>query len=140
MNELRLPEGRAYAPTTVDMRTKELVPERDRGYLAVDLFQTTLFAEKKVGDNGAFSISGRRSYADVILNPILDSFNVNIRAPRYYDFQTRYLHQSPKHGTFDAFFMLSDDRFAILGDSDEEDHVDEEVELLPVSVAKECCQ
>ncbi|MEC7986966.1 MAG: TonB family protein [Myxococcota bacterium] len=99
----------------VDMRTKELVPERDRGYLSADLFHSTLFIEKKVGSEGAFSISGRRSYADVILNPVLQDFNINVRAPRYYDFQVRYLHKSPQYGTFDAFLMVSDDRFSILG-------------------------
>ena len=99
----------------VDIRTRPGLPERSRGYVSVDIYQSTIFAEQKIGDAWALSVSGRRSYADFILNPILNSSSISIRAPRYYDLQTRVIYK-PSEGEFvDFLFFLSDDRFQFLG-------------------------
>ena len=60
----------------------------------------------------------RRSCADVVLNPIINSFatDVNIRAPRYYDAQFGLLYKPSDAETFDIAFLLSDDQLRFLGD------------------------
>lgn len=105
---------------TIDIRTTQNLPERSNGYVSVDLFQTALFAEQKISDTTALTIAGRRSYADTVLNPILNSMDgINARAPRYYDLQGRLLHRTEGGTVLDALFLLSDDRFRILGVDDE---------------------
>jgi TonB family protein len=112
----------------VDIRTTSVMPERTRGYVSVDLFQATGFAEVKAGKNTAFTFSARRSYVDAILNPILNSGAAGqFRAPVYYDFQGRWLQRLPNNGTLDVAFLVSDDRFRVLGS--EEDGEEDEVQI-----------
>jgi len=100
---------------TIDIRTTDELPERSGGYLSVDLFQSAVFVEQRISERTALTVSGRRSYADAILNPILGGIDgVNIRAPRYYDLQARLLHRTPSNGTLDVLFLLSDDGFRII--------------------------
>ncbi|MEQ1506540.1 MAG: TonB family protein, partial [Myxococcota bacterium] len=108
----------------VDLRVADELPERSRGYVSVDLFQTTAFAEQRLG-RASLTVSGRRSYVDAVLNPILNgSGATTIRAPRYYDFQARMFGETRSGGTFDALFLLSDDRFRVVGtDADDEEEV-----------------
>ena len=111
----------------MDIRVKSVLPERSNGYVSVDLFQTTAFVEQRVDKNTAVTFSGRRSYFDAILNPILNGMGtIKVQAPRYYDFQTRVLHRSPRFGTFDIFLLASDDRFRFLGPAEENEDGEEE--------------
>ena len=109
----------------VDLRTGVSVPERSNGYVSVDLFQTTAFVEQRLNDHSAFSGSVRRSYIDAVLNPVLNAAGqANVRAPRYYDAQLRWLTRTPTGGTFDALWLSSDDRFRVVGqDADAVDEV-----------------
>ncbi|MEQ1567124.1 MAG: TonB family protein [Myxococcota bacterium] len=113
--------GARYGRTlggVVDLRTHADLPERSRGYVSVDLFQTTVFTEQRFG-RSAVSVSGRRSYVDAVLNPILNSSGASqIRAPRYYDFQARVNGETRSGGTFDAMFLVSDDAFRVVGEDD----------------------
>lgn len=105
----------------VDLRTDTNLPERDRAYLSVDVYQSTAFVSKKLGENTALSLSGRRSYIDAVLTPILRSATGSgTRAPRYWDTQARLLHQSDRWGTVDATLLVSDDTFRIVGAEDED--------------------
>ncbi|MFT5458366.1 MAG: TonB family protein, partial [Myxococcota bacterium] len=106
----------------VDLRTTAALPERTTGYASVDVFQAALYHTQRVGENTAITVSGRRSYIDAVLNPILNGGSATIRAPRYYDAQARVVHQLPS-GTLDVLFLLSDDRFEVLGDADDADEV-----------------
>ena len=100
----------------VDLRTGVDIPERSNGYVAVDLFQTTAFVEQRLTERSAFSASVRRSYIDAVLNPVLNAAGqANVRAPRYYDAQLRYLTTTPTGGTFDVLWLSSDDRFRVVG-------------------------
>ncbi len=110
---------------SIDIRTTTSLPERSHGFVSVDIFQASLFAEQRVSDKTAITFAGRRSYADAVLNPILNNMpNLSVRAPRYYDLQARVLHRTDAGTTYDALFLLSDDRFRILG-------VDEDGEETP---------
>lgn len=107
----------------VDLRVDDALPERSRGYASVDLFQATAFVEQRVGERTAISLSGRRSYIDAVLTPVLSSLGSSaVRAPRYYDAQARVLHRTNR-GTLDAMFLLSDDAFRVVGDMDDADEV-----------------
>ena len=105
----------------VDLRTTTNLPERSRGYVSVDLYQATAFVEQKLGETTALAISGRRSYIDALLSPLLSSGSLRVQAPRYYDTQLRFFHRQDSGTTWDALFFLSDDQFRFLGVSEDEE-------------------
>ena len=109
----------------VDLRTSVTMPEDSTGYVSVDLFQTTAYVQQRLNDRNALSFSGRRSYIDAVLNPILNGAgDAAVRAPRYYDGQLRWLAETPSGGSFDVLWISSDDRFRVVGqDADDEDQV-----------------
>ena len=106
----------------VDLRTNDRLPKRSRGYVSVDVLQATGFIEQKVGEKTSITVSGRRSYIDTVLSPVLSSGATTVRAPRYYDLQVRVLHHSDQ-GVLDAAFLLSDDTFKVVGDTEDPDAV-----------------
>ena len=107
----------------VDLRTRNEIPERSNGHVAVDVYQATTFVEQIINSRNAVTFSGRRSYADVVLNPILTKAGLKVQAPRYYDFQARWSNKAESGAWTDVMFLLSDDRFRFLGGSDDEDDV-----------------
>lgn len=113
----------------VDMRTRAEIPEVSSGYASVDLFQATMFVRQRVSDRTAVTLSGRRSYIDAVLNPVLaGSASSSVQAPRYYDLQARVLHRDAvRNGTWDALLVMSDDGFRVVGDPDGLD--DSEVQI-----------
>jgi hypothetical protein len=102
----------------VDLRTKRRLPERSNGNLSIDVFQAALFAEQRIGERDSLTLSTRRSYADAVLNPILNSGSLTVQAPRYYDAQIRWSRKLD-NGWNDVMFLLSDDRFRFLGGDDD---------------------
>jgi TonB family protein len=103
----------------VDLRTQRSLPERSNGYISVDVFQAAAYAEQRIGKHDAVTISARRSYADAVLNPILNKGELTVQAPRYYDAQARWSRKLD-NGWNDIIFLLSDDRFRFLGQGDDE--------------------
>ncbi len=106
----------------VDLRVDPTLPERSSGYASVDLFQATGFIEQKLGDRLALAVSGRRSYVDAVLTPVLSSLGSStVQAPRYYDLQLRLYGRTRAGGSLETLFLVSDDRFAVIGeDADDE--------------------
>ena len=103
----------------VDIRTKAVLPKEFEGVVSVDLYQSAFYVSQPLGDKWALSLSGRRSYADVFLNPILNGTGISLRAPRYYDAQAR-LSFAPSESEFmDLMFFMSDDMFQFLGEDAE---------------------
>jgi hypothetical protein len=105
----------------VDLRFDPELPEASSGYASIDVYQGTLFHEQRLGERTALTVSGRRSWVDAILNPILNNGAASVRAPRYWDGQLRVLHDAGAAGTFDALLLMSDDRFSVVGGEDEEE-------------------
>lgn len=103
----------------VDLKTKASLPPRSRGYVSVDVYQAAVFVEQKVSKRTAITFSGRRSYIDAVLTPILSSGSMRFQAPRYYDLQARVLHRTERGDRLDFFLLFSDDRFAALNDEGE---------------------
>lgn len=110
----------------VDIQTPSVFPERDSGFVSVDLYQSALFVQHRFKENLAVSVSGRRSYADVILNPIFQATGANFRTPRYYDFQTQMTWKTNTGGLVQGIFFLSDDKFAF-SSADKTDDGEEKV-------------
>ena len=108
----------------VDIQTPSAFPDRAESFTSVDLYQTAFFIEQVVEDNVAVSVSGRRSYADILAAPILNSVGATFRLPRYYDFQTQVTKKMPFGGVVQTIFFLSDDKFAFTQPSEEEGEED----------------
>ena len=103
----------------VDLRTQDRLPDRSNGYASVDIFQAALFVQQRFGEREAVTVSARRSYADAVLNPMLNKGDMTVQAPRFYDAQIRWSRKLD-NGWNDLMFLLSDDRFRFLGQGDEE--------------------
>ena len=89
------------------------------GYINANLLETSLLLEGPVpGISGMkFSISGRRSYIDVVLNAVLSNDgDVGLTAaPVYYDAQIRLDYKPPNsHHTLQFIGLTSDDTLALL--------------------------
>ena len=100
----------------VDIRTRPSLPDEMEGVVSVDIYQSSFYVVQPIGERWAFSASGRRSYADVILNPILNSTDLTIRAPRYYDAQLRLSFAPNDDEYMDLMYFMSDDIFQFLGE------------------------
>lgn len=105
----------------VDIQTRTKFPEREASFVSVDLYQSAAYVEKMVTDDVVVAVSGRRSYADVILNPIFQSLGANFRTPRYYDFQTQATARTKSDGLIQGLFFLSDDQFSFSQSSGEDE-------------------
>ena len=101
----------------IDLQTDRELPARSGGYAAVDLFQSTLFVEQTVGGQTAVTLSGRRSYIDGVLAPLVNQqTSADIRLPRYADVQARLHHKTRRGRDLDALLLVSDDRSSLEGD------------------------
>jgi TonB family protein len=116
----------------VDIETKDTFPERAESFVSVDLYQSAFFIENLVKENVAIAISGRRSYADVLLAPVLNSLGVSFRLPRYFDFQTQVTWKTKSNGLIQGIFFLSDDKFSFTQPTEDE----EEEEQISASYEK----
>ncbi|MCB9680003.1 MAG: TonB-dependent receptor [Alphaproteobacteria bacterium] len=99
----------------VELRTRTDVPEHTHGYVSLDLFQASVYADIRLSERTALSVSLRRSYIDAVLNPVFQGSDQPIRAPAFWDGQLRLVHHMPGQGTLDALLVVSDDRFTVLG-------------------------
>ncbi|MBL8618970.1 MAG: TonB-dependent receptor [Deltaproteobacteria bacterium] len=104
----------------VDIETKARLPERSNGAVSVDVYQSTFFVQQRINDRTAISASGRRSYIDAVLSPLLSEGDLTVQAPRYYDAQVQVLHEGKDNAFYDVLLFLSDDEFRFLG-ADEDD-------------------
>ncbi len=107
----------------VDLRTTSGLPDESKRYVSVDLYQSALFVQQRLGERSALTIAGRRSYADVVLGPVLNQVDgLRVQAPRYYDGQIRFQYEGDA-GDWDLLVFASDDRFRFLGGDEEEEVV-----------------
>lgn len=100
----------------VDLKSKRDLPDESNGYLAVDVYQATLFGEQSFGENNAVTFSARRSYIDAVLSPLLSQGDTQVRAPRYYDGQLRFQHLDQQGGQWEGLVVASVDAFRVLGE------------------------
>ncbi len=104
----------------VDLRTTDSIPDQSGGFVAVDVYQTAAYIEQTIGDDAVLTVSGRRSYIDAVLTPLLSGMGgLQVQAPRYYDAQARFLKKQDDGTTWDAMYYMTDDRFRFLGGEEE---------------------
>lgn len=103
----------------IDVRIKDLKPEKVGGYADVSLLDTGVYLETPVGKHGAVAFAGRRSYLDVILRAAIpDSAGVTLKtAPRYYDMQLLGTWRPKPAHSLRLFAFGSDDKLALLFDN-----------------------
>lgn len=102
----------------IDLRTTPSLPDESKGYVAVDLFQATAFLNQRLSRKTALTLSGRRSYIDTVLSPVLSEVTGSrFQAPRYYDLNARLLHRGDDGQFWDVFLVGSSDVFRVLGEN-----------------------
>jgi TonB family protein len=102
----------------VSVKSRQLRDEL-HGYINANLLETSLLLEGPVPgiDGMKFSVSGRRSYVDIILNAVVpNDGNVALTAaPVYYDAQLRIDYKVPNtNHTLQFLALTSDDTLALL--------------------------
>lgn len=102
----------------VDLTTTTDLPKKGFTTASADVFQATVFTEQRMGKNTAVVLSARRSYADVLLQPVLATLDAGaLRVPRYYDAQVHVVQRVGRSDRFTTTFFLSEDRFRLIGTS-----------------------
>lgn len=96
----------------------ELVPrsspvEQSAGYASLDLLQTTLKHDQRLGPRTSLSLSVRRSYFDLLLSPLVNiDPSWTVRLPGYTDAQLHLLHEPRSGGVFSSMLLASEDHFS----------------------------
>jgi len=100
----------------IDVRLKDLDPEKIGGYLDLNLIDAGVYLEAPIGDKVAIAVAARRSYIDSFLGAVVpDDAPVNlITAPRYYDYQLLATFRPTSAHRISAFFFGSDDELKLL--------------------------
>lgn len=102
----------------VDLTTTTDLPKKGASSVSADVFQATGFTQQRMGKNTALTLSARRSYADVLLQPVLASLDAGaLRVPRYYDAQVHLVQRVAGKDRLTGTFFLSEDRFRLIGTS-----------------------
>jgi TonB family protein len=109
--------GTTYGRGTAGMVDVALRNPKDKlhGFAQFDMIDARLHVEGPIGNTGwKFLASGRRSWFDVWLGPILAQANGGVgTAPRYYDYQLMIQKDLGPRSSFRTTFFGSDDAFAI---------------------------
>ena len=103
----------------IDVKIKELKPERMHGYADVSILDTGVYLEVPIGKKGAVAVAGRRSYIDGVLNlAVPDDAPVSlVTAPVYYDLQVLGNYRPTPAHDLRGLFLFSDDRLELLFDN-----------------------
>lgn len=102
----------------VDLTTTTDLPKKGRTAVSADVFQATGFTQQRMGKNTSLVLSARRSYADVVLQPVLQTLGAGaLRVPRYYDAQIHLVQRVGRDDRLTGTFFLSEDRFRLIGAS-----------------------
>ena len=96
----------------VDVKLKDLDPEKIGGYLDVNLLDSGLYLEAPIGKKLAVAAGIRRSYFDGIIKSVADAgAPVTLdTAPRYWDWQLLAQLTPNAHHKLKTFVFASDDR------------------------------
>jgi TonB family protein len=100
----------------VDVKIKQLVPDKVGGYADVSILDAGGYLEVPLGKRAAVAVAGRRSYIDGILNlAVPDDAAVSLlTAPVYYDAQVLGNYRPAPAHDLRGLFLLSDDRLELL--------------------------
>ena len=105
----------------VDLRTKSTVVTERSSALSVDIYQASAYTAVPLSDRTSLMVSGRRSYIDTVLTPILKAATgAGTQAPRYWDGQVQLVHEHETQGTFDFMWLSTSDQFRVVGGDSEE--------------------
>jgi len=93
-------------------------PKQDgkfHGFAEVDLIDARVMVEGPIAAGWTFLVSGRRSYIDAWIGPVLEKLGAGVTAaPVYYDYQALVEKKWSDNESFRLMFLGSDDKFALL--------------------------
>lgn len=110
----------------LDIHARDSIEERLNGKFNLNILYSEGLIETRIGDKGYLSVSGRRSYLDLIVGPIIEQeIGVEQQFPYFSDYQLKstYALTEKHHLTVNAFAAL--DRFKIMGPEE----IDEDIVL-----------
>ena len=100
----------------LDIHARDSIEERLNGKFNLNIIYSEGLLEGRIGDKGYISVSGRRSYLDLIVEPIIErEIGQEQQFPYFSDYQLKstYALTEKHHLTLNAFAAA--DRFRIVG-------------------------
>ncbi len=100
----------------LDIHARDSIEERLNGKFNLNIIYSEGLLEGRIGDKGYISVSGRRSYLDLIVEPIIErEIGQEQQFPYFSDYQLKstYALTEKHHLTLNAFAAA--DRFRIMG-------------------------
>ena len=112
--------------SVLDIHARDSIAERFDGKFNLNIFYSEGLLEGRIGEKGYVSVSGRRSYFDLIAGPIVESQTGETQQfPYFSDYQLKFAHPlgEKHHLTLNAF--AATDHFKIEEASSESTFIDE---------------
>ena len=117
----------------LDIHARDSIEERLAGKFNLNILYSEGLLEAKIGDRGYISVSGRRSYLDLIAGPVIEAqAGRPQQLPYFSDYQLKFAHPfgEKHHLTVNAF--AATDHFKIVGADSEVTIEDETGEVQTV--------
>ncbi len=110
--------------TVLDIHARDILEKRGRGKFNLNFLYSEGLLERSIRDNGYLSISGRRSYIDLIVGQFIEDGQF----PYFSDYQLKFAYRLRKkhHLTFNAF--AATDHFNII---EEQTQLEDEEAVSP---------
>ena len=99
----------------LDLQARDSIDERLRGKFNLNILYSEGLLEGRIGENGYVSVSGRRSYFDLIAGPVIEARTGTTQQLPYlsdYQLKSTYVLTEKHHLTVNAFAAI--DRFKII--------------------------
>ena len=117
--------------SVLDIRARDRIKERFDGKFNINIFYSEGLLEGKIGDEGYVSVSGRRSYFDLIAGPIYESQTGDTQQfPYFSDYQLKFVYPlTENHNlTLNAFAATDHFRFETEEAEENEDEIEDPFE------------
>ena len=111
----------------LDIHARDSIAERFDGKFNLNIFYSEGLLEGKIGEKGYVSVSGRRSYFDLIAGPIYESQTGETQQfPYFSDYQLKFVYPLTENHTLTFNAFAATDHFHV---ETEEQEADDEMEI-----------
>lgn len=103
----------------VDIYTRDPRSDRFGGFVDVNFIITDVLFEGPINDTTSLAISGKRSYFDLIMQPMLDQMDIGMDVlPYFWDYQIALVHKPDEDNKYSIFSLGWRDAMSLVIDED----------------------
>lgn len=109
----------------LDIHARDSIAERFDGKFNLNIFYSEGLLEGKIGEEGYVSASGRRSYFDLIAEPIYESQTGNTQQfPHFSDYQLKFVYPLTENHSLTLNAFAATDHFHVETEEEEDDEME----------------